>query len=507
MSLLGGAKGGRTGRNAIVRFGVYFVSAAVNLVVMPFVLRGIGIEAFGIVGVMNTLMAFMSIATAAITGAVGRETVRALRGGGAARAEVVVGTALTGLVVALGVLAIPGFLLARSVDAVFVVPPSLVREAQVFAALALASFGVTTVAGPLRAVAFARNRVDLLSLTALARTATFSILVVVLFSVASPSLVLYGVAVLGGAAVSLLLSIWAARALLPEAKFPVNGVDRGTLRQLLSLGGWMIVIQAGALLFVQTDLVVANRVLGPAAAGRLAALALVSVQVRAVAGMLSELFSPSQMALAFSEDRREFAAYLLRSIRLTTLLLALIVGVFCGSAEQVLGVWLGKEFEPMASIAVVMTAYLIPALGLMPCWNALVAIGDVRIPALVTLGMGTGNVLLGAFLAGPAGLGLMGIAIAGCVALGLRNVLWAPWYVSVKCKVPLKALAAELLKGSAAGGAVFLVTRLLFLGLQPRSIAGVGAGLTFAAVLSAGIVAIVGGKSLISPLRRAFSRS
>ncbi len=507
MSLFEGTETGLTARNAVVRLGVYVASAAVNLAVMPFVLRRVGIEAFGIIGVMNTLVAFMSIVTVAITGAVGRETVRALRAGGAAEAGTVIGTALTGLVVILGVLAVPGLLLARSVDVMFVVPPELRREAQTFAGLALGGFGVTAIAGPLGAVAFARNRVDLMSLTALARTIAFAVFVVILFSMARPNLVSYGAAVLASAATALLLSLWTARTLLPEARLLAGVVDREALLKLLSLGGWMIVIQAGALLFLQTDLVVANRVLGPAAAGKLGALALVSVQVRAVAGMLTELLTPSQVALAFSGDRKAFGDYLLRSVRLTTLVMALIVGVFCGSAAQVLGVWLGKDFEAMAPVAVVMTAYLVPTLGLMPCWNALVAIGDVRVPALVTLGMGAGNVLLGILLAGPAGLGLMGIAIAGCISLGLRNTLWAPWYVSVKCGVRLKALGSELIRGTTAGAAVFVVTHLLFAAFRPASIWGVGLALAAAGGISVGIVAVSAGRKVLGALRGAFSAS
>jgi len=44
--------------------------------------------------------------------------------------------------------------------------------------------------------------------------------------------------------------------------------------------------------------------------------------------------------------------------------MALLVGIFCGSAREVLSIWLGKEFAPLAPLAILLTSYLVITLGL-----------------------------------------------------------------------------------------------------------------------------------------------
>lgn len=487
---------GSTARNLLVRFAVYIAAAGLNILVMPFVLRGVGVEAYGIAGVMNSVVAIVGVGTIAISGAVGRETIRAFGGSGKPGPADVVGTAVSAVCIVLACLSVPGLLLALCLQHVFVVPDALLGDARLFVLLVLGSAGASAIAGPLGAIAFARNRVDLLSIAAFGRTAAAAGFVVLAFTLVGPSLSLYGVTILAAALVHLGLTFVFAKKLLPGERLLGVRPQKAALSGLLSLGGWMIVTQIGVLLFVQMDLVVANRVLGPTKAGELAGLALIPLQLRAVAGMLSEVFSPSQMALALPGSRQAFAAYLIRSVRSTSLLMALLVGVFCGGAGPILEVWLGRGFGALAPVAITMTAYLVPALGLMPCWNALVAVGEVRGPALVTVGMGLLNVVLGVLLAGPVGLGLMGIAIAGGIALGLRNLVWAPWYVSAKCGVSGRALGAELVRGGSAGVAVFLVARLVFEALRAASPPAVGGALLISGVVGTVIVALLGGDAV-----------
>jgi len=208
----------------------------------------------------------------------------------------------------------------------------------------------------------------------------------------------------------------------------------------------MTVSQIGALLFLQTDVFVANLVLGAEAAGQYAAIVVISAQLRVLAGLASGLFAPTQTALWAQGNVAAFESYLIRSIRLTTMLMALFVGVFCGTAKDVLSLWLSPKFGTLAPTAVMLTWYLVPALGVMPIWNALLAAGKVKIPALITLAIGAGNVVLSVVLAKQ--MGLMGIALACCITLVLKNAVWTPWYASRVCNINTMRLWREIALGS-----------------------------------------------------------
>lgn len=453
--------------NAVFRFCAYGLSIIINLLAIPYIIRRLGIEAFGVVSVVNTILSFMSIATISLTSTVGRNLTLAIEKGEFDLASKEISTAVYGLLLIFGVALLPFCALCLYIDRLIVMPTELVFDAQILFILAVLSFGFNAVAGVVGAAMFARNRLDLFSGASLTRTIVFVAAIFALFTFLNASLISYGVALLGGTIVLLALHLWIHWKLLPGIKISPRRYDCSILEGILSLGGWMVLNQIGALLFLQTDLLVANRVLGTAAAGQFAAIAVISMQLRALATLVSGLFSPNQTALAINEDSALFEKYMFRSIRLITLFMALLVGVFCGSAREVLSIWLGKEFAHLAPVAILLTIYLIPTIGSMPCYDALLAKGNIKVPAILTLVMGIGNLCLGIYLAGK--MGLMGIALSGCIMLSLRNLLFTPWYVSRICGINLGPFFKEMLLGVLTGSVVYLISASVSSFLRPDS--------------------------------------
>jgi O-antigen/teichoic acid export membrane protein len=485
---------GGTPRNAIVRFGAQFAAIAVNLAVTPFIIRSIGVESFGLVGVINALIALMAVVTASLTFTVGRNLTFAVEGGDNDRANGELSTAVYGLMGILAALVLPALGAVIFLGRLITIPAGLASPARVLFLLALLSLVPTALSGPLGAGMFARNRLDLMSGISLARTALFAGLLFLFFVKVDASLTSYGVALLSSAAFACVLTWKAHQHLLPSVVISVRHFRRQILAETLSLGTWMTVAQVGALLFLQTDLIVANRFVGATATGQLAAIAVVSLQLRTMGSLLAGLFAPIQTALSARGDRDAFPRYLLRSIRLTTLFMALLVGVFCGSAKEVLSLWLGPQFAPLTPVAIVLTAYLIPTLGVMPSWNALLADGKMKIPALVTLVMGLANVALAIVLA--RALGLMGIALSGCVMLTSRNAFFTPWYVSRVCGVDLWKLWRELGIGTVFGVIIAGLTYAVMTSITPASLITLAATLALSLALGALVLLPLGMRAM-----------
>jgi len=164
--------------------------------------------------------------------------------------------------------------------------------------------------------------------------------------------------------------------------------------------------------------------------------------------------------------------------------MALLVGVFCGSAKEVLTIWLGPQFAPLAPVA----SYS-PLPDRRPrcyaAWNAMLAVGKIKVPAIVTLVMGAGNVVLGFMLARR--MGLMGIAVSGCVMLMLRNAVFTPWYLSGICRIGLWKFWRELGIGAVYGGAIYMISIGVIKWISPDSMSMLAISL----LLSAGLGALL----------------
>ncbi|MBI5075003.1 MAG: polysaccharide biosynthesis C-terminal domain-containing protein [Nitrospirae bacterium] len=472
---------GKTGWNAVFRFGAQFVSILLNLVATPYIIRNLGVESYGVVGVINTMISFMAIATTSLIATVGRNLTFAVEQQEYEKANKEISTAVYGLLRLFAISFLPLLALSIFIEKLIIMPPEVVVDARILYLLAVVAFGFTTISGPLGAAMFVRNRLDLFSGTSLARTVFFLALIVVLFSTVGANLTTYAIALLAGSILICFLHLRIHRHLLPGIEISMQWFDRSILREIIALGGWMTVAQIGGLLFLQTDLLVANRVLGATAAGQLAAISVISLQLRSLASLVSGLFAPNQAALWARGDQPAFSRYLLRSIRITTLFMALLVGIFCGSAEEILSLWLGQEFVSLTPVALLLTSYLVISLGILPSWNAALAIGRVKVPAVVTLFLGVVNVLLSIILANK--MGLMGIALSGCIMLTLRNTLFTPWYISRVCNISFWAFWRELGYGTVYSVVFYLISITMNRLIVPDSLFQLAGSLTLSGAI------------------------
>lgn len=477
---------GSTLWNALFRFGAQFIAIIINILATPYILRNLGVESFGVVGVINALISFMSLGAALLTSTIGRNLTLAVERGELDRANKEISTAVFGLLALFGAAFLPLFAMAIAIDRLIVVSPGLVSGARTLFLLTILAFGFTALSGPLGAAMFVRNRLDLFSGAALLRTVFFVLALVALFSTAGSTLTTYGIALLASSVLICTVHFRIYKRLMPGIEISFRWFDRSILNGIISLGGWMMVAQLGALLFLQADLLVANRVLGGKAAGQLAAISVVPLHLRSLASLCSGLFAPNQTALWAREEWTAFSSYLFRSIRITTLAMALLVGAFCGSVRPILSIWLGQEFASLAPVAIMLTAYLVISLGVMPSWNAALALGKVKVPAAITLAMGAGHVVLSIALA--RSMGLMGIALSGCLMLTARNTLFTPWYISKQCRFRQSRFWLELGLGSLYGMVVYFISLFVSTQLAPKSMRMLVASLMLTIVLGVSLL-------------------
>jgi len=90
-----------------------------------------------------------------------------------------------------------------------------------------------------------------------------------------------------------------------------------------------------------------------------------------------------------------------------------------------------------------------------------VATNRVKVPGIVTLLMGLGNLGLALVLAGPMHWGLYGIAAAGAIMLTLKNVLFTPVYAAHVIGQPYGSFLRELGPIVAVTGITIIAARVL----------------------------------------------
>jgi membrane protein EpsK len=414
--------------NLVTNVGKLGLTMVVGAFYVPFLVRQLGPAAYGLVPLASTITSYMALVTFGLEAAMSRSLTLSLERKDHYRANVVFNVAFWGNFALAGLLTIPAIAAIAFIGHLVRIPPGYEMATRWLFAGTVAAFFLNQVRTPFAAPCFSLNRLDLQNAIYVSETLTRVGLVILLFYVLAPRIEYVGGAILAGTVVSTIGSIYFWRKLTPSLHICLRHFHWTMMRSMCSTGAWVIVSQIGVMLYLNIDLVVANRLFGPKESGHYAAVLQLPALLRMLSIAVGEIFAPTMYQKYARGDREELAAYLNQAIKLLGIILSLVVGLICGFAQPLLHLWLGASFDSMATLLCLMSIHLCLNLSMYPLYALPLAANRVKVPGLVTLAVGVLNLALALLLARGLGWGLYGIAAAGAITLTFRHVVFTPLY-------------------------------------------------------------------------------
>lgn len=421
-------KKGRFVINLAANLANFGLNILVGLWMTPYLIRHLGVAAFGLVPLAVSVVTYMELFPMALNGALGRFGMIALDRQDHDYANRIFNTSFWGTVAVLIILLGPALWVSFQARFFFNVPPGYENQFVGLFLCVVGMFFLTTLGSPFGMATFCRNRFDLANAVKIAGTLVRVSVILLLFNLLVPQVWHVGVAMLASSAVGLALSVAVWRHLTPMLQMRRSAFSYQTLRQLTGMGGWIVINQIGALLYLSIDLIVVNKMMGAEAGGQYGAVMMWSGMLRSLAVVVAAVFAPTISLHYARQDIPGLVAYSRRAVKFMGLMMALTVGLVCGLAQPLLRVWLGPAFEPLAPLMMLMTIHLCANLAVLPLFSVQIAANRVRLPGILTCVMGAGNLGLAVWLTGPAGWGMYGVAAAGAITLTARNLLFTPYY-------------------------------------------------------------------------------
>lgn len=473
--------------NLLGRIAAFIISLVVGLWFPPYLIHHLGLAVYGLVPLANQLTSYTNVLNTAFTTSIGRYLTLDLSRGDDDAATRTLSTAVFGGV-ALGVLIVApvAALLIWGAPHFLRTPPGtetalrwlLMGTLGAFLLGFLNNFGI---------VAFARNRLDALSVADCLSVLSRVGVVVLLFALLGPSVWHVGMGFLAGAAVLLVGYAVAWRLLAPAVRLVWSAFSLSKLREMLGMSGWMSINALGGIIFLQVDLLLINRIVGPEAGGAYGAVLQWSALLRTLSYVVAGVVDPTLIGRFGQADEEGMLRLARQAVKLLGLLLALPIGLICGLSGPLLTTWLGADFAGYWKLMWVLNLHLATNLVVRPMNTTNIARDQVRWPAVATLVAGLGNVALAILLAGRLGWGMYGVAAAGAIALTLRNSVFQPIYTSMATgRGPLvffPCLLWPLAAASGLGLGTSYLASVVDLSGWPRLMAtGTAAALVYAAV-------------------------
>lgn len=452
--------------NVASNVGYLTLNTVLMLWYTPFLLRHLGVAAYGMISLANSLVAYSVIISASVDSSVNRFLAIDLNRSAQSHANRTFNSALALSVLACGTLLGPLAVLAYFFPLLFNVPPGLGLTTQFL----FAAVGITTLmailSGNFAVVSVITHRFDLRNLvrsfTAISRVAV----VVVAFRIWSPSLWPVAAGFVLSACIGLTGDVLVWKKLAPELHVAWRDVDRHRFRALFGLSSWATIDQLGFLLLTQVNLVIVNAMFGAATTGRYGALLLLSGLIAMMTASLSEVIRPAIMARYAAGDVGGLASLAGRSVKVLATGLALPIGLLCGFGRPLLTVWLGPQFADLNVLLILIVSHLTMNLSVTPLAHIVTAYSKVRVEGLVTLALGILNVPLAIALARLNNWGAPGVALATACIWTVRNFVFLPSYSASVMGLPWWTFYGSLGKGvlgTAAIGVIGLAVQEIWL--------------------------------------------
>jgi membrane protein EpsK len=453
------------GLNVFSNIAAYAVNLIIGLWFTPYLIRNLGIASYGLVPLANSITSYMSIITLSLNGAVGRFLTIDIQRDKSDQANITFNTALVGSIL-ISLISLPIVIgIVSSIPYVFNVIPGDETAAQLLFLFILLSFFITTIESCFSVSSWAKSRFDLRNIVLILSNIFRVVFVVVFFNLTNPSIWQVGLGIFFASVIGLAGDYIIWKKLTPNLSIKPRLFDRFRIRELFSMGGWMVINQIGSLLFLNIDLIVANIVLGAKLAGEYGSILLFSTLLRGLTGTVTGVLTPMVVTKYALNDLDNMTRFSTQAVRLLGLGVGLSVGLICGLGGPFLQLWLGKDFGSLWLLLVLMVFHLPINLAVLPLFAIQTALNRVKLPGIVTLVMGIINLLLALFFTIVLNWGTYGIAAAAAIVLSLKNVIFTPIYGAYTQKLPwytymravFPGLVATLFVGLVSFGSTFLM--------------------------------------------------
>ena len=423
-------------RNSFFQVLAFISQVAVGVWLVPYLINHLGRAAYGLIPIAGIMTQYVNLISHSISSAVNRFLTIALQQDDAEEANRVFNTAFFSYL-ALGLLQVPIFvLIIYHAGSIFTIPHELYKDAIILLACSAAAFLVNLLASVFGVPMYAYNRLDISRSIDIGRYVVRLAGIVTLFIAFGPALRYVGYVDLGISLVLLVVQVVIGKRLAPILKLALHYYDWRKIRELMGMGGWLLLNNIGALLFLRIDVWLCNRFVSAEAAGDYAAVLQWTILIRHGGAIISTVIAPMIVIYYARSEIERVIRLATVSVRVLSLVLAVFVSVMCVFSSSLLRLWLGEPFVNLAPLMVLMLCHLVINVGMMPLFNIQVAMNKVRWPGLVTLFMGVVNLILALSFVKYLNWGVYGVAIAGAIVLTAKNAVFTPLYAAVILRQP-----------------------------------------------------------------------
>lgn len=432
----------------------FFISIFMTLWFTPFIIKNLGVEAYGYTTLIQNMINVTTVITLAITSMSSRYISIELQRNRLYDANRYFNSILFTLLILSGFLLFFFILVLINLEDVINVSDQFISDVKLLFFISSLQFLIGVITTPFLGGVYFQNKLRIIYNFNIINYGFKFLLSIVIFNYFRPILWIPNIAILFVSIVSFIFYLNSYKNMMPGVSIDISKYNISYALKVIKSGFWISISKAGSILLGTLNVYFSNIFIGPQIAGVYAAV----MQLQTLAIVLVNAIVPSfipEMYKKFAENKIDLLIhYAKKSILLLSLPLGVVIGGMLAFGNFFMMLWLGQEFgqyELMFFLVIVYLPFILPAEVL----NQLnITMNKVKGPALVTLLFGILNVILIIILFKYTNLGIFSVIISQLVTTLIRGGVYFPIYSAKVAGVKLSTFYPEI----AIGGGVTCLT-------------------------------------------------
>lgn len=382
-------------KNIFAQFISISCSLGISFFLTPFLIRHLGVEVYGFVGLANDCVGYLDIITIALNSMAARYITISLEQNDKELARKQFNSVFWGNVVIMAIILVPACLVIANMEYIFDVPLKHLFDIKLLWLLIFANFVFTVITSIFSVSTFTSNRLDIAATIRIKSTLLRAILLFVLFSLLPPYVFFIGITMLTCTGYVFFLNYECTKRYLPDFHIDKEKYSIEIVKEICKSGIWNVVSRLSGILSKGLDLLLANFFIDVMSMGMLSIARTLSQVTLSFFGQISGVFAP-QITIAYAKhDICWICEQMKFSIKFLGIITSCVVMFIFAYGEDFYHLWLpNQNANILWYLTMLGSADLIFAMPLESFWNIMTATNKLRLPSLVLLLEGVLTILI-----------------------------------------------------------------------------------------------------------------
>ena len=437
--------------NMVAAIVSFLIGTGINFVLAPYLVKELGSETYGFIGLANNFVQYATIVTSALNSMSGRFISIEYSKGNIDKASRYFSSVLVADLIIAGVLLLVSSIITFNIEFILNVPENLVDSVKILFALTFATFIISVITAIFTTAAFVKNKLYINSLRDIASNTLKLLLVVILFSFFPAKVYFLAMASLASGIFLLLTNIKVKNKILPEVKMNFNLFSFKLVKVLISAGIWSSIGYLSTALNRGLDLLICNLTLGAGLMGLLSIANTVPHCIDNLITTIANIFTP-RFTILYAKDNTDLLVEETKfSSKIMSFLMTAPLAGFIAFGNKFYTLWQPTKSPDEITIIQILSV-LVCISYLFTCHtrslsSLFTVCNKLKASVLISLVCGVLTVIIVLLLIHFTPLGVYAIAGVSSVFIGLKAIVFVPLYAAHILKIKLTTYYRSIFRG------------------------------------------------------------